>query len=197
MHQSSLDKMAHFVECHLSDKKDQPLTILDLGSMDINGSYKPFFNYPKWHYQGADLEAGKNVDVVLSSPYAWKEIKKNSQDVVISGQTFEHMDFFWVGLQCIERAVKPGGLICIIAPSRGYEHRYPVDCWRFYPDGFRALAKYCGLELLEVNTQWENKDYTIDDSDSWGDTMAVYRKPIKRSWKGRGLLFIRYWIDRL
>ena len=28
------------------------------------------------------------------------------------------------------------------APSRGPEHRYPNDCWRFYPDGYRALAKY-------------------------------------------------------
>jgi hypothetical protein len=39
------------------------------------------------------------------------------------------------------RVVRPGGLIFLLAPSRGSEYRYPIHCWRLYPDGFRALAK--------------------------------------------------------
>jgi SAM-dependent methyltransferase len=197
MHKSSLDKMAWFVSEYLAEFKGINREILDLGSFDVNGSYKAFFTDPNWHYQGIDMEAGKNVDIVLKNPYLWKEIKSKSQDVVISGQAFEHVEFFWVLIDEIARVVKPGGLICIIAPSRGYEHRYPVDCWRFYPDAFRALAKYAGLELLHVETQWDRKGYTEDDSDDWGDTIVVMSRPMKWSLKFRIILGLRKIINFL
>ncbi len=69
----------------------------------------------------------------------------------------------------IVRVLKYDGLIFLIAPSRGPIHRHPVDCWRFYPDGYRALAKYGRLELLEVSTDLEGEDM-------WGDTVGVFRK---------------------
>ena len=92
--------------------------------------------------------------------------------------------------------LRPGGMICIIAPSRGYEHRYPVDCWRFYPDAFAALARYTGLELLSATTQWERLGYSQDDSDDWGDTVAVLRKPRGQSLRRRLILALRRWVDR-
>ena len=71
------------------------------------------------------------------------------------------------------------GIACLIAPSGGYEHRYPVDCWRFYPDGMRALARFARLECLEAYTQWEGSD--DPGSDPWKDTVLVLRKP-QRPW---------------
>ncbi len=195
MHQSSLDKMARFVEDWLAPRRGQELDVLDLGSMDINGSYRRFFDDPAWRYRGADLASGDNVDIVLSDPYHWREIPAASQDVVISGQAFEHMPFFWAGMLQIERALRPGGLACIIAPSRGYEHRYPVDCWRFYRDGFVALADYVGMELLSAHTQWARRGYEQDDSDDWGDSIAVMRKPERRHWKQRLVLALRRRLD--
>lgn len=197
MHKSSMDKMAWFVDEYLADYKGIDTEILDLGSYDVNGSYKTFLDDPAWHYQGVDMEDGKNVDLVLQTPYFWKEIKAKSKNVIISGQAFEHVEFFWILIDEIVRVLKPGGLICIIAPSRGYEHRYPVDCWRFYPDAFRALARYAGLELLHVETQWERKGYTVDDSDDWGDTIAVMRRPENTAFKFRVLLAIRRFINKL
>ncbi len=195
MHKSSLDKMSWFVGTYLADFRGLNKSILDLGSYDVNGSYRNFFNDPAWEYQGIDMEAGKNVDIVLQNPYVWKEIKSQSKDVLISGQAFEHVEFFWVLMDEMARVVKPGGLICIIAPSRGYEHRYPVDCWRFYPDAFRALARYAGLELLYVETQWDDKGYTVDDSDAWGDTIAVMQRPETWSLKFKVILMLRKLIN--
>jgi len=137
------------------------------------------------------MEAGKNVDIVLKNPYFWNEIKSKSKDIVISGQAFEHVEYFWILIDEITRVIKPGGLICIIAPSRGYEHRYPVDCWRFYPDAFRAMAKYAGLELVHVDTQWDNKGHTEDDSDAWGDTIAIMSRPKYWSLKFKLILLLR------
>lgn len=151
----------------------KPIAVADLGSYDVNGSYRPIFSCPTWRYTGVDLSPGPNVDCVLKSPYRLP-FRTGSVDVFVSGQAFEHIEFFWLTWLEMVRALKPGGLIFLVAPSRGPEHRYPVDCWRFYPDGFGALAKYAALDLLEVATDWE-ADQAPDSAD-WGDTVGVFRK---------------------
>jgi SAM-dependent methyltransferase len=171
MHQTSFDKMKAFVGTHLDDT--QALSILDLGSQDVNGSYRPLFENPLWAYLGVDLAPGPGVDLVLADAYDWKEIQTGSMDVVISGQAFEHINYFWVTMLEISRILKPGGLCCIIAPSAGYEHRYPVDCWRFYADGFAALAEYAFLDPLAVYTQKE--DIGVE-GDLWKDSVLIARK---------------------
>ena len=170
--------MAHFVERFLNSKKDEPLIILDLGSQDINGSYKPLFLFPGWRYLGLDISDGKNVDIVVSNLYSWKNIPSDYADVFVSGQTFEHIDYIWLTMKEIFRVIKPGGLCCIIAPSSGIEHKYPIDCWRIYPDGFKALANYAGFEIIEISTQWEDLKYP-DGSDMWHDSLLIGRKPEK------------------
>ena len=169
--------MGDFKEKYLSSRKGESLRILDLGSQDINGSYRPLFDHEPWTYQGADMSAGKNVDIVLKDPYRWREVPSNSYDVVISGQAFEHIEYFWVTMVEIARVLKPEGLCCLVAPSSGSEHRYPVDCWRFYPDGFSALARFADLKVVEVFTdRHPRSDYT-DESGEWKDTVLVCRKP--------------------
>jgi SAM-dependent methyltransferase len=176
VHQSSLDKMRAFRARYLSEREKQQLLILDLGSQDINGTYRPLFENPRWTYIGVDLTAGRNVDVVLSDPYDWSEIPTAHADLVISGQAFEHIEWFWLTMLQIGRVLKPGGLCCLICPAAGPEHRYPVDCWRFYPDGLAALARFAGLNVISVSTQWQAEGYS-DGSDDWKDSMLVCEKP--------------------
>ena len=176
MHQSSLDHMLAFRKKYLAGRGDEPLFILDLGSFDVNGSYRDYFAVDPWTYRGIDMAAGKNVDIVLHDPYNWREVKSGSADVVISGQAFEHIEFFWLTMLEISRALKSDGLCCLIAPSGGPEHRYPVDCWRFFPDGFAALARFASLEVLEVHSQNGTTGHS-DGSEVWRDTVLVCRKP--------------------
>jgi SAM-dependent methyltransferase len=172
MHKSSLEHIQSQVQAHLN--RQVPLNIIDIGSYDVNGSYKTFFDAPLWHYTGVDLAAGPNVDVVLDSPYRLP-FKSHSVDVIVSGQAFEHIEFFWLTWLEMTRVLKPGGLIFLVAPSRGPEHRYPQDCWRFYPDGYRALASFGGLELVSAHTDWE--PHADEFSAPWGDTVGVFRQP--------------------
>jgi len=144
----------------------------------VNGSYKPCFDRVNWKYLGLDMAPGKNVDIVLHNPYHWKEIKSRSVDVIVSGQAFEHIEFFWATMMEIARILKPDGLVCIIAPSGGFEHKYPIDCWRFYPDGFKALARYANLEVLEAFTQWDEDPIYKDDSNFWHDSVLICKKPV-------------------
>jgi len=178
VHQSSYDKMESFYKRFLADCETKELCIYDLGSQDVNGSYRPLFSCPRWRYVGLDMIPGKNVDVVLRTPYVWREIPSESADVVISGQVFEHIKYFWITMLEIARVLKPGGVCCILAPSSGPEHRYPLDCWRFYSDGMKSIAHFAQMEVLEATTQWHDLDY-LDGSDCWHDSMLVCRKPEK------------------
>ncbi|MBP2644194.1 MAG: methyltransferase family protein [Firmicutes bacterium] len=176
MHISSYIKMDNFKKKYLSNFKNKPLKILDVGSQDVNGTYRPIFEDMGWQYIGCDMAAGKNVDVVLKDVYNWNEFESGSFDVVISGQVFEHIEYMWLTMLEIARVLKEAGLCCVIAPSAGNEHRYPVDCWRIYPDGFKALAMFSCLETLEVYTEWGNVQY-LDDSGIWHDSVLIAQKP--------------------
>ena len=181
MHQSSYDKMIRFRSVFLQHRANTPLLIYDLGSQDVNGTFRPIFSEVQWRYIGIDTVAGKNVDIVVRHPYTFRELPGNAADVMVSGQTFEHIQYFWITMLEIARVLKPGGICCILAPSSGPEHRYPYDCWRFYPDGMKALAAYAHMEVLEASTQWDNLGYA-DGSDQWHDSMLVCRKPDYGFW---------------
>ena len=72
MHQHSLDSMAQFRGRYLDARRGEALVIVDLGSADLNGSYRELFALPPWRYLGVDLVASENVDIVLSDPYRWQ-----------------------------------------------------------------------------------------------------------------------------
>jgi hypothetical protein len=180
MHQSSLQKMTAFRDRYLSARITEPLRIVDVGSQDINGSYRQLFSGPRWSYTGLDMASGNNVDIVLRTPYIWTEVASGSADVVVSGQAFEHIQYFWITMLEVARVLKAGGICCILAPSSGPEHRHPVDCWRFYPDGMVSLAQFAQMETIEAVTQWHD----LDDADSnlWHDSLLVCRKPDRGPW---------------
>ncbi len=168
MHKGSFD----FMQLLASRHAPAGGTVVDIGSCDVNGSYRAIF--PNFRYIGIDAAAGPNVDLVATDPYRYP-LPANAADIVVSGQTYEHVEFFWMTFLEMIRLTRPGGLIFLIAPSRGAEHRYPVDCWRFYPDGYRALAAWGGVEMLEVSTDWWG--HPDPESAAWGDTVGAFRKP--------------------
>ena len=142
-----------------------------------------------YEYTGVDIRRGRNVDVVMRKPYR-VPLKSNTADVVFSGQVFEHIPFFWASMLEIARVMKPGGYLFLTAPSRGHIHS-ALDCWRYYPDGLRAMAAFAGLALREAYTDFPpsvpstrpqpRHDYARIDTANyyWGDTVAVFQKPAR------------------
>jgi SAM-dependent methyltransferase len=151
------------------------ISVLDVGSAGINGTYRDLFSFDGAKYIGLDIQPGPNVDIVVADPYRWNTLPDDSFDVIVSGQALEHIEFPWLIFEEIARKLKPGGLACLIAPSRGPEHRYPVDCYRYYPDGFRALAKWSRLRVLQCEYIKGQSGFG-PDSDQWGDCRCILVK---------------------
>lgn len=148
------------------------LKIVDIGAQDVNGSLRSVAP-PGNEYIGVDFVQGKGVDVIITDPYALP-FEDNSIDIVVCSSCFEHSEFFWLLFNDVQRLLKPSGVFYLNVPSNGEFHRYPVDCWRFYPDSGVALqnwARKSGFKtaLVESFTGVQKKD-------RWNDFIAVFIK---------------------
>lgn len=171
MHENSHSKMEWFKNTYLSISSK--LDILDVGSLDRKGNYNysDIFDEENWTYVGLDYKWGNNVDIVVTDIYNWFEVKDNTYDVIISGQLFEHLDFFWLTMSEIKRTLKPGGYVCIIVPSAGPKHGGNIpNCYLFNENGLKAMAKYVDLEVLHASVD-ERKEAA-----PWYDACLVAHK---------------------
>ena len=171
MHKTSYSKMKWFKNKYLNSSTN--LNILDVGSLDGKGdfNYRDIFDEKNWSYTGLDFQDGNNVDILVTDIYNWFELEDNTYDVIISGQLFQHLEYFWLTMSEIERVLKPGGYVCIIAPSAGPKHGGNMpNCYRFHEDGLAAMAKYVDLEVLSAEVNQDN------DAAPWHDACLVARK---------------------
>lgn len=148
MHASSNDLMRNFIREHLAER--ETLSIADVGSYNVNGTYRPLFDKPGWAYSGFDLSEGPNVDHVLDCERDIADEHRRRFDVVISGQTMEHVRRPWLWMQGVAQLAIPGGLVFVIAPNTFQFHEYPIDCWRVWPDGMRAVMEDAGLTVIKA-----------------------------------------------
>lgn len=167
MHPTSLENMRkcwdRYVRGTELETQDE-LKVLDVGGADVNGSYRDIFNAPNVKYLGADLKEAPGVAVVMNDPYRIP-LEDGSVDLVISGQMLEHCEFFWLSFGEMMRVLKRDGYLFLIAPSSGGIHRHPVDCYRFHPDAYHALAKYTDCKVVDV---WH------DQRGTWRDLVGVF-----------------------
>ncbi len=146
-------------------------TIVEIGSQDVNGSLRTALP-ERAGYIGVDAAPGRNVDVVAIGRAI--PLPTGRADLVIASSVFEHDNTFWQTFLELCRLTKDGGYIYISAPSNGYVHRYPQDCWRFYPDSGIALAAWGREHDLEITLV---ESFVADrQADVWNDFVAVFRR---------------------
>lgn len=150
MHDSSYNEMASVLRRYFDQYKDAELKIVDVGSLNVNGTYKTLMPQA-WKYTGVDITPGNNVDIVMEDPYKIP-LNDNSINIVISGQCFEHVAKPWLLIKEIYRIVDPGGHCIITCPAKFHLHDYPKDYWRIYPEGMKVLMEDVGFKVREVYT---------------------------------------------
>ena len=178
MHPTAMNNAKQFFDCYGSsfvEKDGKKIKVIEIGSQDVNGTLRTVCP-PEFEYVGVDFVAGKGVDVILDDPYKLP-FESETADIVVSSSCFEHSEMFWLLYIEIMRLLKPNGLFYLNVPANGDFHRYPVDCWRFYPDSGRGLitwAKHNGINATMLES------YTSTQiGDQWNDFVAVFLKDEK------------------
>ena len=138
MHPSALKYGQLFFEKYCNTMQDA--LVCDIGAQNVNGSLKDVMP-AHLRYLGVDFVEGNGVDVILDDPYQLP-FEDEKFDAIVCSSCFEHSEFFWLVFLELLRVLKPHGVLYLNVPSNGSFHRYPVDCWRFYPDAGGALESW-------------------------------------------------------
>lgn len=118
--------------------------VLEVGSLNVNGSIKPLIKLFTSSYIGVDMKAGIGVDQVVDVLDIVKVFGSEKFDCVVCLETMEHVRFWREALHNLKAVLKPGGLLFFSAPGYGFTyHGYPDDFWRFSKlDGLRLFGDF-------------------------------------------------------
>ena len=142
------DSVMQFVQEQVTRHRLGDKHVLDVGSLDVNGSVRAMFTNG---YVGVDMREGKNVDHVLNAHGLSAFFDLASFDAVVCCEMLEHDDAFWVSMREMNRVLKPGGRLILTTRGLGFPlHEYPDDLWRFTVSAGRKLAEIAGLKEVSV-----------------------------------------------
>ena len=127
--------------------------ILEIGPDAVPSTYRRLSDdlSPVWHT--LDITGNPELTYPNSSEHAFA-IPDESYDVVISAQVIEHVRRPWKWLREVARVTRVGGLVITINPVSWIYHEAPIDCWRIYPEGMKALYEDAALTVLL--SRWES-----------------------------------------
>ncbi len=94
-----------------------------------------------------------NPNFILSKDEYHFPIENDTFDIVLSDQVIGNIKMFWLWMEELKRVVKPNGYIITIGSLSYPKCPAPVDCWRIYPDGMKALNDYLNLKTLFSETE--------------------------------------------
>lgn len=167
MHPEAYAYVARQVKKHKLN--DPAFTVVELGSFDVNGSVRGFFDEVAC-YVGLDVREGPGVDIVDDAAY-WQP--DDAVDVVVSTSALEHMSNPEAALSNALDMLAPGGWLVLttVTPPWGAHSNdggalQPGDTYSlFWPaDIERWLAGFDGVSI-ETTPQ--------------GDVFACAQKPAK------------------
>jgi SAM-dependent methyltransferase len=134
--------------------------VLEIGSLNINGTVRGFFNAEE--YVGVDIGKGKGVDVV-SSGHLYDSEKLF--DCCISCECFEHNPFWKETFENMIRLCKSEGLIIFTCattgrPEHGTSRTTPADSpltiwkgWEYYKN-LTADDFTSSMNMSDLFSQW-------------------------------------------
>lgn len=123
--------------------------VLEIGPSGVPSVYQKIVGGSNFQWDTLELyETYPGITYVSQHEYEYP-VDDNKYDIVVSGQVMEHVKKIWTWLEELKRITKPNGKIIIINPVSWPYHEFPVDCWRIFPDGMRALADAAGLKVIK------------------------------------------------
>lgn len=160
--------------------------VLEIGPDKCPSTFELMVAEPTIQWETLDLRERPGLTYVLSGGDRFP-IEDDTFDVVFSSQVIEHVRKPWLWLRELARVCRPGGHVLTINPVSWPYHEAPVDCWRIYPEGMRALHEEAGLlvqlslfETLEVDAKLGMRIVpgTSDVGGRWSDVKRLVKRAI-------------------
>ena len=174
MHQSSLDNMEKVIQ-ELTPYLEKENEILDLGGGGkLERSYELLWKDWTKHYWIADIVDAPSVTHFMKEKYTIPAIDE-AFDIVVSGQTLEHIANPFKIFEELCRVLKPNGIIVIIVPSAGPRHD-KKDYFRFMDDAFEGITEESKYDIKIINDYIDFFHSGDQRSGKWRDHIFVGQK---------------------
>lgn len=142
----------------------QPGRVLEVGSLNVNGTPRTVFEAVAESYTGTDMQAGDGVDVVVNNGDLLDRFRPGTFDTVICCEVLEHDSYFGDTWFNMLNLLANNGHLIITTPTFGFPlHRYPKDYWRFGEDAYRDVF-FAGMDILDLRH--------LDSADGKNTTIA-------------------------
>jgi len=123
------------------------MKVLEIGPDVFPSSYRQLVDNPTLQWDTIDMVESADLTFQNIDEYTFP-IETDQYDLVLSAQVIEHVKKIWDWLPEVARVCKPRGTIVTINPVSFRYHEAPVDCWRIYPEGMRALYDSAGIDTV-------------------------------------------------
>lgn len=129
------------------------MLVLEIGPDGFPSTFRSLVDDSSVTWNTLDLYQHAQLTYTAVSEYDFP-IPDNEYDIVVSAQVIEHVRQIWVWIKEVARVCKVGGLVITINPVSWPYHEAPIDCWRAFPEGMRALYENASLEV--ILSKWES-----------------------------------------
>jgi SAM-dependent methyltransferase len=146
----------HVNTIRLFEKYGQPyfrpgLRVLEVGP-DHPSTLRRIVSDPSIQWERVDIFQHPELTYTAANEYSFP-VPDDTFDIVVATNVLEHVRKIWVWIKELSRVCKPGGHVITINPVSWPYHEIPIDCWRAYPEGMKALYEEGGLEV--ILSKWE------------------------------------------
>jgi SAM-dependent methyltransferase len=121
--------------------------VLEIGPDTFPSTYQTTAGDSSIQWDTLDLHSHEKLTYRGVTEYSFP-IPDEHYDIVLSGQVMEHVRKPWVWMKELARVCRVGGKVITINPVSWPYHEAPVDCWRAYPEGMKALYEDANLKVL-------------------------------------------------
>jgi len=146
------------------------MKVLEIGPDGFPSTYNLMLGELALEWHTLDRYDSPKLTYSSSADYKFP-ISDETYDITLSGQMIEHVRKPWLWMPELARVTKKDGLVITINPVSWTYHEAPVDCWRVYPEGMRALYEEASIEVLV--SRWESleapmfRSYIPGNSREW------------------------------
>lgn len=138
------------------------VSVIEMGSLDINGTVRDFYNPTQ--YVGVDLDEGPGVDVVC--PAQEVNFQDGSFDVAVSAECFEHNPYWAETFANMYRIASK--FVIFTCASDGREvhgtpsHHPGTSPFTLHWDYYRNLNEEDFRQIFDIDSMFDQHEFTYN-----------------------------------